>query len=111
MTLLDEAGLEPANDRLLEFRQGEGVEDVHVRRHDEQDDLEGPGHVETQLDLGMRHQSLTQQIALVRGYPLQLNVDHRRQRMACRRIRQHRHLGGDGAVGSEASDPARDRRG
>ena len=67
MTFLDEAGLEPANDRLFQDLKGEGVEDVHIRRHDKQDDLESPGHIETQLDLGMGHKTLAQAIKAFDG--------------------------------------------
>ena len=96
---------------MLEERQGEGVEDVHVGGHDQQDDVEGPGHIEAQLDLGMGDQTLAQQIALVCDVSLQLNMDHGRQRMTRRRVGQDRGLGDDRPLRPEAPDAAGDRRG
>lgn len=111
MALLDETGLEPAHDRLFENGQGEGVEDLHVGGHDQKDDIEGPGDIETELDLGMGYQTLTQAVALVRDVALQLDMDHRRQGMPRRRIGQNRRLGGNGALGPQTPDATGHRRG
>src|SRR3712207_2734465 len=96
---LDEAALEAAHRGMAEpVRGGEGVEIIHVGRHDQKEDVAGAGNVEAELDVGAGDEDPPQRVLRLRGVTLELDVDHRRERVAGRRFREERDVCGDRAA-------------
>ena len=110
--LLDEAGFEAADGGLFgEVGVGEVVICVHVGGDDEEEDVEGAGHVEAELDMRRGDQAAAEEIAFPGRVAFEVDVDDGRERVSGRVLGEDRRFRRDGAPAAEAAQAPGDGRG